>query len=43
MAPFPKMRAVHETLRATDGYKNYKGDMSLPGGVKEEIIESYNS
>jgi len=42
LAGFPKISALHAALTATDGYKNYAGDLKVPGPMKDEVLNAYN-
>jgi glutathione S-transferase len=42
LAPFVKMTALCEKLRAADGYKNYKGGLRAMGGLKDEIVAAFD-
>jgi len=45
LAPFPKMVAIHEAIKATDAHKNFAGIQNDRGisPIKDEILDSYNA
>jgi len=41
MAPYPKITALHEALKATDGYKNYAGGLKTLGPIKPDVLAAF--
>ena len=42
MAPYPKITAVVEALKAADGYKNYAGGLKTLGPIKDEVLAAFD-